>query len=90
MSDRTYCAQCGQPYEASACGPTHAVIAEERRCNLIVVTSEERYFAEDALRRLRDVKPWDECQPIAFVVTVVDAINQYRRAEGKPYENKTE
>lgn len=26
----TICSQCGQPYSASACGPTHAVIAAER------------------------------------------------------------
>lgn len=44
----------------------------------IVITSEERYAAEDALRRLRDVKSWDECQPVTLVMAVVDAINLRR------------
>lgn len=30
----------------------------------ITITPEERYHAEDALRRLREVKPLDQCQPI--------------------------
>lgn len=46
--------------------------------SLITVTPDERYAAEDALRRLRDVKSWDQCQPISLIETVVDAINQHR------------
>lgn len=54
--------------------------ATDVRLPQITVTPEERYAAEDALRRLRDLKAWDECQPITLIETVVDAIN-WKRAQ---------
>ena len=52
------------------------------KIRFISVTPEERYAAEDALRRLRDVKDWSNCQPITIIETIVDAINQHRRTSG--------
>lgn len=26
---RKFCSQCGQPYDAPSCGPTHAIVAAE-------------------------------------------------------------
>lgn len=47
----------------------------------ITITPEERYAAEDALRRLRDVQPLDQCQPITLVETVIDAVNWKREQQ---------
>lgn len=44
----------------------------------ITITPEERYAAEDALRSLRDVKAWDDCQPASLIEVVIEAINLHR------------
>lgn len=70
---RTICSQCGQPYSASACGPTHAIIAAERGTGAIndgepqqVTLSGREYerYLDGALNEPVDVPDPDEAADI--------------------------